>query len=257
MEKHGSNLMKDVYWSAYHYDLMHEDTKMDFELYLNMAKQFSGSILELACGTGRITLMLAKAGHEICGIDLLSDFIQAAERKRLEANLKNASFYVKDIRHFDLRRIFSFIFIPFNSFAHVYTPEDAKSMFRCVKRHMDRDSRFLINIFNPRLDLLCRDSSERYPVASYLMPETGEKVVVTENNHYDRATQINHIKWYFKAGDRKEFIRELPMRIYYPAEIDYLLDANGFEIIEKWGNYQLEQFSSGSELQIIFCRRQK
>jgi len=247
--------MKDVYLLAEHYDLMHADTDIDFDFYRVMARQFGGPILELACGTGRITLMLAKEGHEICGIDLSSEFIQIAEKKRLDKNIFNASFFVRDFRSFNLKRKFRFIFIPFNSIAHVYSLQDAKSFFRCIRRHMDENTRFLIDIFNPDPGILSRDARKRYPVSEYRMPRTEERVIVTENNHYDRATQINRIKWYFKIGSKKEIIRELPMRIYYPLELECILTANGFAIENKWGDYQLDKFDSNSKHQLILASK--
>lgn len=249
--------MKDVYWDAGHYDLMHAGREFDFDFYKRLADKFKGPILELACGTGRISLMLAEEGHEISGIDLSPEFLLLAESKRIEKKLDNVSFFKKDFRHFDLKRKFRFIFIPFNSFVHVYTHEDARQFFRSVRRHMDMNSRFLISIFNPDLNMLMRDNSIRYPVSSYTIPETGEKVVITENNTYDKATQINLIKWYFNVGGTKEIVRELKMRIYYPMEIDLLLKSSGFKIDEKWGDYNFEGFSSDSPHQILLCRKSR
>lgn len=245
--------MEDVYWDAIHYDLMHQKMDLDFDLYKDLCRRLGSPVLEIACGTGRLSIMLAKQGYDIYGIDISSDFLRIAEKKRMDNSLENIRFIKKDFRHFDLGKKFSFIFIPFNSFLHVYTRKDARDFFRSVRRHMSKDSRFLLNIFNPDLKMLIRCPNKRYPVSEYIIPETGEKVIVTENNLYDKATQINHITWYFKTGDNEEIKRALPMRIYYPVEIDSLLENNGFKIEEKWGNYKMEQFCSDSTLQILLC----
>lgn len=54
---------------ARYYDLAH-DTQKDVSFYLNYAKQSGGPVLELACGTGRLVVPLAKAGYMVHGVDL-------------------------------------------------------------------------------------------------------------------------------------------------------------------------------------------
>ncbi|RKX25209.1 MAG: hypothetical protein DRP47_10135 [Candidatus Zixiibacteriota bacterium] len=78
--------------------------------------------------------------------------------------------------------------------------------------------------------------------------------MITENNVYDPATQINHIKWYYKIGDAEEIARELNMRILFPQEFDTLLHYNGFDIDEKIGDFDESPFESNSRHQIIICR---
>jgi hypothetical protein len=91
-------------------------------------------------------------------------------------------------------------------------------------------------------------------VAEYSDPDGRGKVVVTENNTYDTATQLNRVKWYYKIGGRPtESIKELNMRIYYPQELDALLHYNGFAIESKYGDYDETPFSSSSSKQIVVC----
>jgi hypothetical protein len=66
----------------------------------------------------------------------------------------------------------------------------------------------LIAVFNPDLNILTRNPKKRYPIAKYPDPDGRGRVVVTENNVYDKATQINRIKWYFRIGKRKREIVE-------------------------------------------------
>jgi len=99
------------------------------------------------------------------------------------------------------------------------------------------------------------DPSKRFAVAEYENPYGHEAVIITENNIYERATQINHIKWYYKVGNEEECAVELNMRIYYPEELDNLLSYNGFEIVEKLGNFDGSAFESDSPKQLIICRK--
>ena len=51
------------------YDLDLADERSDIDLYLALARGAGGAILELACGSGRIALPLAAAGHAVTGVD--------------------------------------------------------------------------------------------------------------------------------------------------------------------------------------------
>ena len=125
-----------------------------------------------------------------------------------------------------------------------------------MKRHLTDEGRFIIDIFNPRIDILIRDPLKRYPVTEYPAPDGRGKVVITENNVYDRDTQINRVKWYYHIGDRtEEAIEELNMRIFFPQELDLLLYYNGFTLEAKFGNYDETPFISSSPKQIVICHK--
>jgi len=178
--------------------------------------------------------------------------ISYAKKKAKEKNV-TVGWVKADCRNFKLDRKFNLIFFPFNSIAHLHDLESIKSCFYCVKMHLKDEGRFIIDIFNPRLDILIRDSSMRYPVAEYPDPNGKGTVVITENNLYDTSTQINRIKWYYKIGSEPEVMKELNMRIFYPQEIDVLLHYNGFKIEDKFGDYDETPFTSTSPKQVIVC----
>lgn len=243
---------EDLYWDGQHYDLQNLDYVNDIPFYLRKARQYSEPVLELACGTGRITIPIAEQGIDMTGLDISEPMISYAKKKAKEKGV-TVEWVKADCRNFKLDRKFNIIFFPFNSIAHLHDLESIKSCFSCVKMHLKDEGRFIIDIFNPRLDILTRDSSMRYPVAEYPDPNGKGTVVITENNLYDTATQINRIKWYYKIGSEPEVVKELNMRIFYPQEIDALLHYNGFKIEDKFGDYDEKPFTSTSTKQVIVC----
>jgi len=242
----------EAYWDGQHYDLQNRDYVNDIPFYLRKARQYSEPILELACGIGRITIPIAEQGIDITGLDISEPMISYAKKKAKEKGV-TVEWVKADCRNFKLDRKFNLIFFPFNSIAHLHDLESIKSCFSCVKMHLKDEGRFIIDIFNPCLDILIRDSSIRYPVAEYPDPNGKGTVVITENNLYDTSTQINRIKWYYKIGSEPEVMKELNMRIFYPQEIDVLLHYNGFKIEDKFGDYDETPFTSTSPKQVIVC----
>ena len=178
-----------------------------------------------------------------------------AKKKSAEKGL-SIEWIKSDCRDFNLNRKFNLIFIPFNTIAHLHDHKSIESCFSCVKNHLSDKGRFIIDIFNPRLETLIRDPSKRYPVAEYPDPDGRGKVVITENNIYDNDTQINRVKWYYRIGERtEETIEELNMRIFFPQELNLLLHYNGFTIESKFGNYNETPFDSSSPKQLVVCRK--
>jgi SAM-dependent methyltransferase len=242
-----------LYWDGRHYDLQHKGFDEDIPFYLKKAKQCDGPVLELACGTGRITVPLAKAGIRITGLDISHQMLERAKQKAAEGSV-DVEWVNADCRDFDLGGKFRVIYLPFNSIAHLHDLESIEACFGCVRKHLSPKGRFIIDIFNPRLDILIRDPDERYPVGEYPDPDGRGDVVMTENNVYDPLTQVNRIKWYFRIGDApEEFVRDLNMRIFYPQELDALLRYNGFAIEAKFGDFDESPFTSASTKQIPVC----
>lgn len=214
--------------------------------------KYGGPVLELACGTGRITIPIAKEGFDVTGIDISKEMLSVARRTAAVSKTK-IHFKRADNRKFSLNRRFKVIYYPYNSVAHLY---DLKSIFNCfsrVKKHLLPGGRFIFDIFNPNLNMLTRKAS-RPPVKkySYNELETGKKVVISENNFYDRKTQINHVRWHYDI-EGKKIVAALNMRIYFPAELDGLLLSNGFTINHKYGDFDCSDFTSASPKQIYIC----
>ena len=161
-----------------------------------------------------------------------------------------------DVRGFDLGKVFKLIFIPAQSLTHLHKRHEIENCFSCVRRHLEEDGRLLIELFNPSAKLLARGSDHRYDVGEYEDPSRRAcRIFVTEKVSYDAATQINHIRWFFRNdGHEEETVLSFAMRQFFPQEIDALLWYNGFMIEHKYGGYDEQEFCSDSPKQLIVCR---
>jgi len=82
--------------------------------YVEEARTGGGRVLELACGSGRMTIPIAQAGIEIVGMDLSASMLEAARSKASAAGV-DVTFMQGDMRSFELPQKFSTIFIAGNS----------------------------------------------------------------------------------------------------------------------------------------------
>lgn len=252
----------ELYRDGKHYDSWHEDFSVDIPFHLEMIKKYGDPVLELACGTGRLSIPFAENGYKVTGLDVSDSMLTQAKEniaeKKVDVNLVKA-----DCRDFKLDEKFNVIIFPFNSIAHVHEIEDIKRCFECVREHLTDNGRFIIDIFNPDLNLLVRDPNKRYseePGKSnfnreYPDPYGNGMVKVEENNVYEKKTQINHVKFYFKIGDQPEVVNDLSMRVFFPQELEALLYYNGFEIEEKYGGFDMKPFESDSPKQLVVSKK--
>lgn len=238
-----------------HYDQRWKDLVADLAFWLRQARRFGDPVLELACGTGRVALTLAKAGFKVTGIDISESMLDRARTKTSEEGL--GVVWVKaDIRDFALGQKFSLIIFPFNTICHLLNLEDLEACLACVKAHLRPRSRFIVDVFHPDLRFLLRNLEERYPHAEYADPDGQGTVVVTETNWYDPAAQINRLKLYYKLpGRAEEVVEELNMRIYFPQELDALLRYNGLRVVAKYGEYDETLFGPSAPKQLIVCSK--
>ena len=247
----------DLYSDGRHYDLQNKGFDEDVPFYLRQIQKYGQPDLEVACGTGRITIPLAEKGIHITGLDASEAMLAQARQKASQRNV-TIPWIRADCRVFQLNQKFHLIFIPFNSITHLHDLESLEAFFSCVRAHLTNRGKFIIDVFNPRLDILLRDPERRYPVAEYADPGGRGRVIVTENNVYDTASQINRIKWYYKIeGEEKERVIENNMRILFPQELDELLHYNGFSIEAKFSNYDQSPFLPASPKQLIVCSSKK
>ena len=243
--------MKNLYDNDWLYDLVHEKAADSEQIafYERQIKKYGSPVLELACGTGNYLVTLAQNDVEISGLDISDEMLHAAERRaeneNTETNLINA-----DMRDFDLNQKFALVFVAGNSFQHLNRLEDVEACFASVRRHLKPDGRFIVEVFNPSLELLNRNPNERYFVGEYKTRDGW--IVLTENVFYDAATQINHLNWHYK----NQFMKEeqtvsFTMRQFFPQELDSLFLYNGFQIERKFGDFDEAEFTSQSPKQII------
>src|SRR6266550_6026842 len=88
-----------------HYDLMNSDIVADIPFYMEEARRAGGPVLELACGTGRLTIPIAQSGVNIVGLDQCPSMLARA-REKVSAAGVCIPFVERDCREFELKQKF-------------------------------------------------------------------------------------------------------------------------------------------------------
>ncbi len=250
-----------------HYDLLYRELADDIPFMVKLARKYGSPVLELTCGTGRVTILLAREGLDVTGLDIDEGMLAHGRKKAEEAGV-SIRWVEADCRDFTLEERFRTILFPFNSFSHMLDAESIATALKMARGHLAPEGRFILDIFNPSFEILSRDPAQRYPGgwSDYEDPDGKGAVELTESCDYDTAAQVNRVTRYFRTvraaadgGGSPEVVEErtvtLDVRVFFPQEIDALLRGAGLVIEEKFGDYSGKLFSSDSPKQIIVCTR--
>ena len=245
-----------LYRDGRHYDeLIRSLALTDLPFYAEEAQPARGPVLELGCGTGRLTIPIADSGVEIVGLDRSDSMLDYA-RTKADAAGAHITWVEADCRSFELGRKFALIFKAFNSMQHLHDHASLTALFGKVGNHLADGGRFVFDVFNPSIAILSRDPNQRYVERHYEDPDGRGTITLEQTAVYDDAAQINRITWYFSLPGEKDFrVERLALRCFFPQELDLLVRANGFEIEEKFSDFERKPFASGGMKQVVVCRK--
>jgi 2-polyprenyl-3-methyl-5-hydroxy-6-metoxy-1,4-benzoquinol methylase len=222
--------------------------------YCDLAKRFGGPVLEIACGSGLVTVPLAAQGLDVTGLDLARPMLEHA-RKKAEARGLNIHWVEADARSFDLGTQYQFIFITGNAFQAFLYRQDQEALFASVKRHLLRDGVLAFETRNPSGHDLTTQSEEEFD-QSYTSVE-GHRVSVSSTQVYDPIAQIMYWTSYRRWNDgTRDHEKEthIACRFTHPQELAGLLHYNGFQVVQQFGNWDKEPLSASSPSIISICK---
>ncbi|MEZ4403088.1 MAG: class I SAM-dependent methyltransferase [Kofleriaceae bacterium] len=244
------------------YDYEYRRRREDVAYYVALAERVlggPGDILELGCGTGRITAALARAGHRVVALDAEPTMLAglAARRRALPAAVAARIEPVRgDLRDFAVGRRFGLIIAGFNVLEHLYTRVELAACLGRVRHHLAVDGCFGFDVQLPDPAWLARDPDRRWARTRFTHPVTGVPTWYSTNHDYDPVSQIVLIRLYYQpcAGGPEEVVL-LSQRKYYPAELEALVAHSGLRVVERHGDFAGGPLGPGSDSQILLCAR--
>jgi SAM-dependent methyltransferase len=253
---------KELDLIAEFYDEWEKDYLADIPLWLEYAEKCGSPILELACGTGRVLLPLAQAGFKVTGVDISEKMLEKAKEKikKETTEIQEKITLVREsMANFDLKEKFSLVLIIFNSFQFLLTEEDQDSCLRCIYRHLKPNGKLIISVFNPDLSrqegILRKDGDK--PILDY--PEKGESTEIFNYQFFDQEKQITDVRFIIDTVKSNNVLErrtlDFKLRYFFPKEFERMLNSNGFEAEELFGNYDKSVFTLKSPFMIFVAKR--
>ena len=244
------------YSDAQIYDLENNTFEPDGPFLLEIATRAGNPVLELGCGTGRLTIPLARDGVEITGLDVVPEMLQLAKHK---ASGLDIQWVLADAREFRLDRTYQLIFESGSVFQHMLTNSDQKAFLARVREHLDGEGLFVFGSFFPHPAQL-----ENVEVEKEWFTEQhpgGWEIRVSGVEQYDELSQVKvetaYRRWNDANGEEVVKVAPLALRYSFPQELEALLQYNGFTVVERYGDYNASPLTNNSRLMIYVCRKSK
>ncbi len=236
------------------FDLENNHFDPDGSFYLNLAQQVGGQVLELGCGTGRITIPLAAQGIDITGLDVVPEMLDLARTKA--AGLP-VNWVEGDVRNFHLRKQFNLICAPGCVFEHLLARTEQEAMLNCVREHLTADGMFVIATRFPHPKAMVNTEEEQDWFA--YTDENGKEIRVSGTDFYDPIRQVRHEtayrRWRDKNGEEVTKRARLALRFVFPREMDALLHYNGFSVLQRYGDWDSSPLTNESSQIIYVCQK--
>ncbi len=198
-------------------------------------------VLDLCCGTGSVSILLAKKGYHVVGVDISSEMIAVA-REKARAEHVSVDFYVQDVCRLSLGSRFDLVVSLFDSLNYILDPDNLREAFQRTARHMTEDS---LLIFDLNTELALEGGFfDQDNIGS------GLPVEYIWRSSYDKPSRICTISMAFNYKDT-EGMRHIELKHYQRAysqdEIVSMLSESGLTTLAAYHGYTFREATKSSD----------
>jgi ubiquinone/menaquinone biosynthesis C-methylase UbiE len=248
------------------YDASVSDWQGEIDFYRSFAREAAAkgkSVLEIACGTGRVAIRLAKDGPRVVGLDFSPPMLEVAREK--SRGMTNIEWVEEDMRSFNLGETFGLIIIPGHAFQNLVEAEDQVASLRSIERHLDADGTLIVHLDHQSMgwlgDLVRGKNGVFEEAEQFIHPETDRPIRTHRAWTYEPATQtaIAQTVWEEVDEEGNVFNRwdSGPIRLHcvFRFEMEHLLALAGFKVEALYGSFFREPLTDKSDGMIWIAKK--
>jgi ubiquinone/menaquinone biosynthesis C-methylase UbiE len=242
---------------AYLYDELMNDTPYDqwVEFVFRQSKKFqvgANTILDVACGTGELSVWLAEAGFKVSGVDLSEDMLAVAHAKASDRGL-SIEFFQQNMTEMEGFDSFDIITIFCDSLNYLETKEDVKKTFQGVYEYLQDDGLFLFDVHS------LYKMNEIFVNGTFVWNE--EKIsYIWQSYQGEWPNSVEHDLNFFVldegSGLYERFDELHFQRTYSVQQYTEWLEGAGFEVLDVCADF-LDQVPKEDSERIFFTARKR
>ena len=216
-----------------------------------------GLVLDLGCGTGNMTELLAKAGYDMIGADNAEEMLEIAMEKRDKSGY-DILYLLQDMREFELYGTVRAVISVCDSVNYITEPEELQEVFRLVNNYLDPKGVFIFD-FNT-------EYKYREVLGDQTIAESREDCSFIWDNYYYEEERINEYELNLfiredaeseTEGDLYRRFRETHFqRAYTLEEITRIVEESGLQFVTAYEAFTKEPPSKNSERIYVIAREQ-
>ncbi|MEN6578629.1 MAG: class I SAM-dependent methyltransferase [Phycisphaerales bacterium] len=232
-------------------------TELDIPFFLDEAKKTAGAVLELMCGTGRVSVPLLDVGIDLTCVDSSAEMLEIFRGKLRDRGF-SADLIEADVYNLSLNRRFDLVFIPFHSFAEIGDPAQERKALQAIRTHLSPTGRFICTLHNPPARLKWV-TGQRCKRGDFPLPE-GNLLTLSSVENYDSVSGcVNGTQFYeVRRCDRTVVAHmavDLHFRLHSCCEFQSLAEAAGFVPVHVYGDYSRAPFEPDKSPFMIWVLR--
>ena len=208
-----------------------------------------GLMLDLACGTGKLTTLMAQRGFDMIGVDSSVDMLQIA-RERACGKVESCLYLLQDMREFELYGTVRAVISVCDSINYVTEEEELAQVFALVNNYLDPGGVFLFD-FNT-------EHKYRDLMGESVIAEDRDDVSFIWYNEYDEEEHLNYIDLSVFVQEQGNLFRKFQeqhvQKGYTLDRMKKLLAQAGLTFLEAWDGYTAEPAREDSERIVIAAR---
>ena len=211
-----------------------------------------GILLDLGCGTGSMTELLAKQGYDMIGVDLSDSMLDIAMEKRAQSG-HNILYLQQDMREFELYGTVKAAVSICDSMNYILEKEDLVQVFKLVNNYLDPSGIFIFDM----------NTEYKYThlLADGTFAENREESSFIWENFYDEDERINEydLTLFIKEGELfRKFEETHYQRCYSLEEVKEAAKEAGMEFVAAYDAFTRKQVKDDSErVYLVFRERGK
>ncbi len=206
--------------------------------------------LDLGCGTGSMTVELARRGAEMIGVDLSADMLAVAEEKAAAAGL-DILYLNQDMTQFELYGTVDFIVSSLDCVNYITDKRDLLRVFKLVNNYLDPGGLFIFDV------------NSEYKLSSVLGRSAfvgdGEDIFWAWQNYYDKKSRLCdfYLSFFEREGERyRRFDEVHTERAYSVGELTGLLERAGMKVEGVFHGLTLQKPRENSQRLMFVAREQ-
>lgn len=229
---------------------------VDFDLpfFLKETENFKGEILELMCGTGRVSIPLLDSGRNMTCVDYSKGMLESFGQKIKDKNY-NINLIQMDVTNLNLNKKYGLILLPFHSITEIISTDLQIKALQSISSHLDRNGTFILTLQNPKTRLRLADGMTRvlgkYPI------DKEKQLIISYMNQYNESDKIVSGFQFYEIFDSNNILTEkryleINFKPIADSELRSMIKTTEMEIVEMYGDYSYNSFDEESSNFMIY-----